>query len=155
MEIMERVAYLKGLAEGMKLDTKKDEGKLMAAIIDVLGEKGVGVVQGQVEDIAAVKSDFVYLHKTADLFVAAAVTGALSAGADAAAVSRLGDFARHLGFAFQYEDDLLDGDGLYDRERTERLARESTTAALEALKDLPGDVSGLRQLASRLLGRKV
>ena len=36
MEIMERVAYLKGLAEGMKLDTKKDEGKLMAAIIDVL-----------------------------------------------------------------------------------------------------------------------
>ena len=36
MEIMEKVAYLKGLAEGMELDTEKKEGKLLAAIIDVL-----------------------------------------------------------------------------------------------------------------------
>ena len=36
MEIMERVAYLKGLAEGMDLDMDKKEGKLLAAIIDVL-----------------------------------------------------------------------------------------------------------------------
>ena len=36
MEITEKVAYLKGLAEGMELDTNKKEGKLFAAIIDVL-----------------------------------------------------------------------------------------------------------------------
>ena len=36
MEISEKVAYLKGLAEGMELDTEKKEGKLLAAIIDVL-----------------------------------------------------------------------------------------------------------------------
>ena len=36
MEIIEKVAYLKGLAEGMELDTEKKEGKLLAAIIDVL-----------------------------------------------------------------------------------------------------------------------
>ncbi|MDD5930920.1 MAG: hypothetical protein PUC45_00435 [Oscillospiraceae bacterium] len=36
MEINEKVAYLKGLAEGMELDTGKKEGKLLAAIIDVL-----------------------------------------------------------------------------------------------------------------------
>ena len=36
MDIMEKVAYLKGLAEGMDLDTDKKEGKLLAAIIDVL-----------------------------------------------------------------------------------------------------------------------
>ena len=36
MEINEKVAYLKGLAEGMELDTAKKEGKLLAAIIDVL-----------------------------------------------------------------------------------------------------------------------
>ena len=36
MEITEKVAYLKGLAEGMELDTEKKEGKLLAAIIDVL-----------------------------------------------------------------------------------------------------------------------
>ncbi len=36
MEITEKVAYLKGLAEGMELDTEKKQGKLLAAIIDVL-----------------------------------------------------------------------------------------------------------------------
>ena len=36
MSITEKVAYLKGLAEGMDLDTGKKEGKLLAAIIDVL-----------------------------------------------------------------------------------------------------------------------
>ena len=36
MEISEKVAYLKGLAEGLALDTDSKEGKLIAAIIDVL-----------------------------------------------------------------------------------------------------------------------
>ena len=36
MEITERVAYLKGLAEGMELNTEKREGKLLSAILDVL-----------------------------------------------------------------------------------------------------------------------
>ena len=36
MEISEKVAYLKGLAEGLALDTDTKEGKLIAAIIDVL-----------------------------------------------------------------------------------------------------------------------
>ena len=35
MEITEKVAYLKGLAEGMELDTEKKEGKLLADIRDV------------------------------------------------------------------------------------------------------------------------
>ena len=38
MEITERVAYLKGLVEGMELNTDKKEGKLLAAIIDVLDD---------------------------------------------------------------------------------------------------------------------
>lgn len=38
MEISEKVAYLKGLAEGLALDTETKEGKLIAAIIDVLDE---------------------------------------------------------------------------------------------------------------------
>ena len=36
MSITEKVAYLKGRAEGMDLDTEKKDGKLLAAIIDVL-----------------------------------------------------------------------------------------------------------------------
>ena len=38
MEITEKVAYLKGLAEGMELDTDKKIGKLLAAIIDTLDD---------------------------------------------------------------------------------------------------------------------
>ena len=38
MGISEKVAYLKGLMEGMKVDTDSNEGKLFAAIVDVLDE---------------------------------------------------------------------------------------------------------------------
>ena len=38
MEITEKVAYLKGLAEGMDLDTEKKIGKLLSAIIDTLDD---------------------------------------------------------------------------------------------------------------------
>ena len=41
MEITEKVAYLKGLAEGMDLDTDKKVGKLLAAIIDTLDDRNV------------------------------------------------------------------------------------------------------------------
>ena len=41
MEIAEKVAYLKGLMEGMELDTEKKEGKLLAAMIDVLEDIAV------------------------------------------------------------------------------------------------------------------
>ena len=43
MEIMEKVAYLKGLVEGMEIDTTKKEGKILAAIIDVLEELSLEV----------------------------------------------------------------------------------------------------------------
>lgn len=38
MEFSEKFAYLKGLAEGLALDESSKEGKLIAAIIDVLGD---------------------------------------------------------------------------------------------------------------------
>lgn len=38
MGISEKIAYLKGLMEGMNLDAESNEGKLFAAIADVLDE---------------------------------------------------------------------------------------------------------------------
>ena len=38
MDICEKVAYIKGLAEGLALDDSTKEGKVLAAIIDVLGD---------------------------------------------------------------------------------------------------------------------
>ena len=143
----------------------------VAAIVDVLGEKGVGVVQGQVEDVASLKFevsqsqtsnlkpqtdvDFIYEHKTADLFIAAAAMGGLAGGGNAADVAALKEFALNLGLAFQYEDDLLDGDSPYSREKTEALVNETTTAAVAALGRLPGDTTFLRDLSQKLVGRTV
>ena len=138
----------------------------VAAIVDVLGEKGVGVVQGQVEDVEAERSrgsscssssriSFIYRHKTADLFIAAAAMGGLAGGGSEADVAALKEFALNLGLAFQYEDDLLDGDGIYPPAETERLVHETTAAAVAALDQLPCDTTFLRELAHKLIGRKV
>ena len=38
MTINEKSAYLKGLMDGLKLSTETDEGKMIAAIVDLLGD---------------------------------------------------------------------------------------------------------------------
>ena len=38
MTISEKAAYLKGLMDGLNLDTEKAEGKLIASIVDLLGD---------------------------------------------------------------------------------------------------------------------
>ena len=38
MTINEKAAYLKGLMEGLQLDTEKAEGKMIAAIVELLGD---------------------------------------------------------------------------------------------------------------------
>ena len=53
MELFEKVAYLKGLAEGLALDTETKEGKLIAAIIDVLDDMSaeLAVMQEELYDV--------------------------------------------------------------------------------------------------------
>jgi len=53
--IKERVSYLKGLAEGMKIDDSTNEGKLLKAMIEVLDDIALAVedieeVQEQLEE---------------------------------------------------------------------------------------------------------
>ncbi|MBR2520612.1 MAG: hypothetical protein IKE62_00320 [Oscillospiraceae bacterium] len=43
MTLSEKVAYIKGLADGMELDESKKEVRLMMAIIDVLEETAISV----------------------------------------------------------------------------------------------------------------
>lgn len=38
MTITEKSAYLKGLMEGLKISTESDEGKMLASIVDLLGD---------------------------------------------------------------------------------------------------------------------
>ena len=44
MTISEKVAYLKGLSDGLNIDTEKSkEGKLISVIIDILEEVGMSI----------------------------------------------------------------------------------------------------------------
>ncbi len=51
MTVTEKVAYLKGLAEGMKMDDSTNEGKLLLAIIDTLDD--IALTVSDMEDSMA------------------------------------------------------------------------------------------------------
>lgn len=51
-DLRAKVAYLEGLAEGLGLDTESREGRLMAGIIDVMGE-----IAEAVEDVSDAQVD--------------------------------------------------------------------------------------------------
>ena len=135
-----------------------------AAVAAELGRAAEAVVQGQVEDLSAGQAsgdiDFILPRKTAALFEAAAVMGALAVGAEGRFAERLRTYGHELGMAFQYEDDLIDGDDgafssltLLGREEVERRIAAHTAAASAALEGLPGDAAPLAGLAARLAGR--
>ena len=52
MTLTEKIAYIKGLAEGLKLDAEKDEVKVINALIDVVGDiaKTVAELEESVEE---------------------------------------------------------------------------------------------------------
>ena len=58
MEIKEKVSHLKGLMEGMEYDTHSKEGKLIAAIADILDDMA--------EEIAGLDEDVETLYDYAD-----------------------------------------------------------------------------------------
>ena len=55
MTISEKSAYLKGLMDGLKLDTETNEGKMIAAIVDLLGDMSKRMVD--IEDTTIAISD--------------------------------------------------------------------------------------------------
>ena len=136
-----------------------------------------GVIAGQVVDIrydghpTRELLDYVFRHKTGDLFRCACRMGALSAHAGEEALSAITVFAEHLGLAFQIEDDLLDAAqakedakpelsclDLMSEEAARDWCRSETEAAVAAL-DAPGLVpeaaQNLATLARSLVSRKV
>ena len=76
MTVTEKVAYIKGLVDGLDLDAKKDEVKVIKAIIDLLDdmamsvadlEEGLDVVCDQVDEIDEDLSDLeTYVYECDD-----------------------------------------------------------------------------------------
>ncbi len=59
--LRERVSYLKGLCEGMKLDVNTNEGRLLAAIIDVIDDIALAV-----EDLEEIQDEHAEMIESID-----------------------------------------------------------------------------------------
>lgn len=113
--------------------------------------------------------------KTGALIRASGEIGAVLAGGSAAQVAALREYGRHLGRAFQIQDDVLDVEGdpevtgkkatdlanfkitapaAFGLERAKAMAQESSCAAVEALREFGGEADTLRNLAAFVTSRK-
>ena len=61
MNLTEKSAYLKGMASGMELDTAKKEGKIIAALLDLV-EEMAGEIAALKNDIEEIDDDLDYLN---------------------------------------------------------------------------------------------
>ena len=125
-------------------------GRLAALTSGAVGPDGL--IGGQALDLLATERgiDFEMLErihrgKTGALFVAAATSGALIAGAGPDAIAALAAYAKNLGLAFQIIDDLLDveGDPAETGKAVRADARKTTFVSFSGL-------DGARQLALEL-----
>jgi geranylgeranyl diphosphate synthase type II len=150
-------------------DTLMPDGSVTArklqAILTIAQAAGAcGMVGGQAIDLAAAGSGTqfdadglrsMHARKTGALIRAAAVAGAIMAGADGVVLDAIGRYASEVGLAFQIVDDILDVEGasadlgktagkdaaagkptypaLYGLGESRRLAAECVERALEAL----------------------
>lgn len=133
-----------------------------------------GMIGGQVVDITAKPDEmdgerlyYMYEKKTAGLFQAATVAGAILGGARDEEVDLLRSFALNLGLAYQIKDDVLDAGededidkltylSFYNLEKAKEAVQNFSKRAHQLLDDLEGrDTSFLRGLTELLVDRKV
>jgi len=171
-------------AEAIRLVCELQEGepaRILGAVREIAAATGVdGMVGGQYVDVTGAGADpeslrLLHSLKTGRL-IAASICSAL------ALVGTDGDeepyrrFAAELGILFQIVDDILDVTGsdeelgkphgsderhgkvtyvsLFGLERARELANASHEEATQALNDVPGDVSSLRQIADFIFTRQ-
>ncbi len=135
--------------------------KILAELSTAAGT--FGMIGGQVADILAGSDnqneamlDYISIHKTGCLIRAAAVTGALSAGAAPAIVTRIRRFGECMGLAFQIADDMNDGDGYLKQitsSEAEERVRDLISKAKKEIKILGEKVEALIFIADNLIAR--
>lgn len=165
------------------LQTASQSAKIIEVIREIaLASGAAGMVGGQVVDmlssgkkVARKALEYIHTHKTGQLIRASARCGAILADAsdeEKAAVTRYGE---HLGLAFQITDDILDEVGslkelgkkpgadkrkkkatyplVVGLDQSKKAATEEIAEAKEALAELRGDSSELKNLAGFVLER--
>lgn len=157
------------LAEAPGL-TSEQKLQLIALLAQSAGADGM--IGGQVVDLASEGKtidwktlQFMHLNKTAALITAAVQFGGIVASVSSEDMAALQLFGKHLGLAFQFTDDILDGTGsdvvkdkptaltLLGLESTQKTIRELFASAKLALASLSRPAPALEQIASQLLHR--
>lgn len=179
-------AYETAMRAFAKAVSVEDYQRIECAV-NILGRKaGVyGMVGGQCADLLAEKPEaaptketLLYIHKnkTAALIQAAMTIGAVLAGADETAVSRLEKCAENIGVAFQIQDDVLDITGslevlgkptgsdeknnkltyvaMHGLEESKRQVKELSQEAVEILRSFPQKNGFLETLVEQLIYRE-
>ncbi len=121
-----------------------------------------GLIGGQVLDLkpqlqpstdAGTTLEHIAKRKTAALITASVAAGGLAGGASTAALKRLTRYGQDVGLAFQFKDDLHDGDGLVPvlgRKTVDANAQRLLTHADQALSSFGHRAWLLRELAQWL-----
>lgn len=145
------------------------------AISEISKYAGVeGMIGGQVVDLFGnhenmdkQRLNYMYEKKTAGLFQASAVTGAILGGANDEEVETLREFALYLGLSFQIQDDILDAKedakinklthlSFYDTEKSKKDVEFYSEKAFELLDRLSNkDTKFLKELTNLLVHRKL
>jgi geranylgeranyl diphosphate synthase type II len=153
----EGVALLAGdalLAEALRLALGYEDPRLARELVDAT----LGMIAGQFRDVTGENEDLLALHalKTGRLFGAAVGLGLRAAGVPDGEQEPWRAFGEELGLLFQVVDDLLDGDGIVERQGADaarELADEAAARARERLEAVPGDTSVLLELVDGLAVR--
>ena len=145
-----------------------EDGMVAGQILDLEGEK---------RPLSEAELRLVHQHKTGDMIRAACQMGAVLGGGSEDAVEAAGQFALHLGMAFQIRDDMLDCMGsqeelgkpigsdeengkstfvtLFGLDACQTLVEQETQAALSCLdKGGFGDAAFIRLLSLELTARR-
>ncbi len=121
-----------------------------------------GMIGGQVADILVSERernlamlDYICVHKTGCLIRAAAVVGAILAGASPAVITRIRKYGEYVGLAFQIADDWVDHDGylkLIDAAEAQERVRNLIAQAKKQVRGFGKKAEPLIFIADTILG---
>ena len=162
------------LKDLLNSESPEDYKRKAKAIYEVSKYAGIeGMIGGQVVDLFGnhenmdrEKLKYMYDKKTAGLFQASSVAGAIIGGANEEEVEILREFSLYLGLAFQIQDDILDAVedaninklthlSFYNIEKSKEDVMIYTNKAFQLLDSLNRNTEFLKELTNLLVNRKI
>lgn len=138
-----------------KVALKRGERKYLKAMNIIAEKSGLrGMIYGQALDTENIKpsaelKEVIDEKKTAAMFEAAVLAGAVLADAPEKVVEDIGEFGRHFGLAYQIADDIADGDAPPEKIAK---AREHIAAAKARIKTYDKGRDFFLRLCDYILG---